>query len=150
MKHFIIILIAALHTNFLSDQENTNEVSIESKPKNVTVFLTGAELGHTNEVTLKKGKNLLKFTGLSSKMDQSSVVVDLENKSLVILSVFSHNNFLTKAENSPIIKSLKDTIDKVQDIITSTSGRIESYNKEKELLFKTSNYSTDENNVKKI
>lgn len=146
----MLVLSVFLAKESLFSQENIPELKVESNPKNVTVFLTGAELSHTNQVSLKKGKNLLKFIGLSSKMDEGSIVVDLENKSLVILSVYSHNNFLTRAESSPVIKSLKDTIEKIEEVHASVTGKIDSYNKEKDLLFKSSTSSTNENNVKLI
>ena len=86
--------------------DNVTESKIEAKPSIVTVFLTGAQLGHKTEVKLVKGKNQLKFIGLSSKMDQGSIVVDIENKNMVILSVFFNNNFLAEIEKNPQVKAV--------------------------------------------
>jgi uncharacterized protein (TIGR02231 family) len=117
--------------------EDIYEVKVESKPKEVTVFLTGAELRHSiDNVTLKQGKNLVKFVGLSSKLDANSIVVDVEKKNVVILSVYSSNNFLAPVADNLKIKPIKDSIERVEDELAVIKGAEESYTKEKELLYK--------------
>ena len=130
----IIMILATLPA--LAGIENINEIKVETKPKQITVFLTGAELRHDAAVDLKTGKNLVKFTGLSSKLDPSSIIVDVEKKTVVILSVYSNNNFLAPVLDNKKIKALKDSIDQEKDQLANLKGTIETLNKEKELLYK--------------
>src|SRR5687767_3922909 len=142
MKKTICFLLASacsflIHANpgTLSD-EQPKEVKVTSKPSQVTVFLTGAELRHTSSVTVQKGKSLVTFVGLSSKLDPGSIVVDIEKKNIVILSVYSTNNFLTVVPDNPKTKPIKDSITKTEDALAMIKGTVESLTKEKELMYK--------------
>ncbi len=116
--------------------EEVREVKAEAKPHQVTVFLTGAELRYKSSVTLVKGKNLVKFIGLSAKLDPNSIVVDVEKKNVVILSVFSNNNFLAMMTDNPKIKPIRDSIEILKDELAMLRGRKEAMMQEKELLYK--------------
>jgi hypothetical protein len=102
---FLLFFTSCMSSVFAED---VNELKIQSETERVTVFLTGAELAQTAKVNIKKGKNLVRFTALSSKLDPGSIVVDLDNKNVVILSVFSSNNFLSQLEKKPAIKEIHE------------------------------------------
>jgi uncharacterized protein (TIGR02231 family) len=116
--------------------EEQHEIEVKSEIKQAIVYLTGAELLHDSKVTVKKGKNLIKFKGLSSKLDPKSIVVDVENKSIVILSVYSSNNFLEPVLDNPKIKPVKDSLEKVMDEIAMLNGLKDALTQEKNLMFK--------------
>ncbi|MEW6467892.1 MAG: DUF4139 domain-containing protein [Bacteroidota bacterium] len=117
-------------------EESAPEIKVASKPSLVTVFLTGAELRHTAPVTVQKGKSLVIFTGLSSKLDPGSIIVDIEKKNIAILSVYSTNNFLTVVPDNPKTKPIRDSIAFTEDALAEIKGKIESLTKEKELMYK--------------
>lgn len=120
----------------VSFAEEQHEIEVKSEIKQAIVYLTGAELLHDSKVTVKKGKNLIKFKGLSSKLDPKSIVVDVENKGIVILSVYSSNNFLEPVLDNPKIKPVKDSLEKIQDEIAMMNGLKDALNQEKTLMFK--------------
>ncbi|MFZ5552837.1 MAG: DUF4139 domain-containing protein [Bacteroidota bacterium] len=139
----LFLLAVACMAEAVVPADEMHEQKVEAKPSAVTVFLTGAELGYKTSVKLKKGKNLVKFTGLSSKMDPGSIVVDVEDKKMVILSVYSTNNFLAQMEKNPKVKAVRDTLDNVKDRLAKVSFRKETLMKEKEMLFKDNYIYTD-------
>lgn len=121
---------------FLSNAEDIPEVKSEPKPYQVTVFLTGAELRYNSKVNLQKGKNLVKFTNLSAKLDPGSIIVDLEKKSAVILSVFSGNNFLQPVADNAKIRPIRDSIELLKDELAMLRGKKDALSQEKNLLAK--------------
>ncbi len=136
MKKTLILLVSAMSVFSPGVAEEVKELKVASKTAQVTVFLNGAELRHDANVTLKQGKNLVKFTGLSSKLDPSSIVVDISNKNMVILSVYNTTNFLAPLADNPRVKPLKDSIEQAEDRLAIIKGMIETYTREKELLYK--------------
>lgn len=128
--------------------EELHEQNVAARPSAITVYMTGAELGYKTSVKLKKGKNLVKFTGLSSKIDPGSIVVDIDNKEMIILSVYSTNNFLAEMEKNPKVKLVRDTLENVKDRLAKVSFRKETLLKEKEILFKENYVYTDKDIVK--
>lgn len=150
MKAKFTFLFLFFYANVFSQKEAIHEKSTEVKPNEVTVFMTGAELSHTSSIQFSKGKNLIVFKNLSSKIDPSSIVVDIENKGVMILSVYNTNNFLKQPESSPAIKSIKDSIERVQDQLHLVKGKMETLQKEKQLLFVKETIAPSKDDIKKI
>jgi uncharacterized protein (TIGR02231 family) len=147
---FNLALLVMLHTSTRAQDPGFDFFpGIEMRPSTVTVFLTGAELGHTAEIKLEKGKNEIKFINLSSKMDQNSIVVDLDNKNVTILSVFFSNNYLAEMEKNPQVKAFTDSTERIQDKLFLLDAKKETISKEKELLFKK-DYTGLDNDVNKL
>ncbi|HLP11658.1 MAG TPA: DUF4139 domain-containing protein [Flavobacteriales bacterium] len=149
MKTTSILATLVISFNAMAAGDNVNNIETPSKPFGVTVFLTGAELGHTTEVKLQKGKNEVKFTGLSSKMDQESIVVDIADKNITILSVFFSNNFLAEMQKNPKVKILRDSVERIKDKLAFLEGKKETIIKEKDLLFKK-DYEGLDNDIAKL
>ncbi len=134
MKRFFVC--ATLITGLNLSAEEIPEIKSEPKPYQVTVFLTGAELRYQSPINLNKGKNLIKFTNLSAKLDANSIIVDVEKKNVVILSVFSGNNFLQPVNDNAKIRPIKDSIELVKDELAMLRGKKEAFTLEKDLLSK--------------
>ncbi|MCC7303208.1 MAG: DUF4139 domain-containing protein [Bacteroidia bacterium] len=134
MKKVTMIILLVL--SMMAFAEEVPEVNSEPKPYQVTVFLTGAELRYHADLNLQKGKNLVKFTNLSAKLDPGSIIVDINKKSAVILSVFSGNNFLQPVPDNTKIRPIRDSIELVKDELALLRGRKDALTQEKELLSK--------------
>jgi uncharacterized protein (TIGR02231 family) len=82
--------------------------SVTAPITDVTLFLTGAQVTHKGEVTLKKGENTLVLSGLTAGMDVNSIQI-LGNKDYTILSVKHQMNYTSKVSNSRV-RTLQDSI----------------------------------------
>lgn len=113
--------------------QQEQELHLTPEIKNVTVFLNGAEIKHSEPVTLKKGNNKIVFDKLSAYMDvksvQASIVGDAD-----ILSVSSESNYLTAEKLDPRIKELKDSIDLFNSEISAINNELDANSTEKYML----------------
>lgn len=104
IKIAILITLLAVPLG-LTSQENT-EQEIKTEVKDVTVFLDGAQITRKETVALHKGKNTLKFSGLSPYIDASSIQAKAKGE-LTILSVNHQQNFLDKLKKSEELTGLE-------------------------------------------
>ena len=81
--------------------------------KNVTVFRSGANLEHTATANLQSGNNELVIDGLSSYLDINSIQVNCP-AAVTILGIEFSNDFLGEENISPVVKSLKDSLESIQ------------------------------------
>ena len=84
-----LLLICCIN---LKAQEN--KFNSTSDVKKVTVFLTGAELNHEAKIKLKKGKNIVTFSGLSPRLDERSINLTPGSPEINVLYINSHTNYL--------------------------------------------------------
>ena len=98
MKHLSIYLFIIPFLVFANDR------ILPSRIKSVTVYLSGAQITRTAHCTLSEGSNEITFTGLSHKIDESSIQIS-GLKSVSILSISYDKNYLNKQLNDPNSKS---------------------------------------------
>jgi uncharacterized protein (TIGR02231 family) len=84
--------------------------TVSSSVKSVTVFLSGAQIEHKAETTIKSGKQTVVISGLSPGLDSRSIMVDTEPKSVIIVSVSSRATPTTTTANNASISALRDSI----------------------------------------
>lgn len=113
--------------------QQENEVHITPAIKNVTVFLNGAEIKHSESVQLKKGTTRLVFDKLSAFVELKSVQASLEGDA-DIQSVSTESNFLSTEKLEPRIKELKDSIDMLNSEITTITNELDANAIEKYML----------------
>jgi uncharacterized protein (TIGR02231 family) len=82
--------------------------SVTAPITDVTLFLSGAQVTHKGEVSLKKGENALVLSGLTAGMDINSIQI-LGNKDYTILSVKHQMNYTSKVSNTRV-RALQDSI----------------------------------------
>ncbi len=133
MKNKIIglLLVSAIQ---LSAQEH--KLSSTSEVKKVTVFLTGAELNHEAKIKLKKGKNVVTFTGLSPKLDERSINLDPGSSDINVLYINTHTNYLDEKKDNQKIQDLKDSVEFYKDKLALLKFEQDALETEKSLLFK--------------
>ena len=104
------LLICAIKLN-----AQENKFNASSEVKKVTVFLTGAELNHEVKIKLKKGKNIVTFTGLSPRLDERSINLTPGSSEINVLYINSHTNYLDVKKDNEKIQNLKDSVEVYKD-----------------------------------
>ena len=82
--------------------------SVTAPITDVTLFLSGAQVTHKGDVTLKKGENTLVLSGLTAGMDVNSIQI-LGSKDYTILSVKHQMNYTSKVSNTRV-RAIQDSI----------------------------------------
>lgn len=104
-----------------------------SKIKEVTVYLSGAQITRTAECHLNEGSNEVIFTGLSSKIDESSIQISGLN-AVSILSIAYNINYLEKSESNPKVKEWEDEIKTLEHKIALLKNTILGLEEEEKVI----------------
>ena len=133
---FILALGAAAHTG----AQTTHKLAI----RDVTVFLSGAELHSDAELTLARGENDIVFTNVAGDVNDKSTTVAATN-GVVVESVTFQNNYLAPRQLSVQAEQLKDSIALVTNSQELIRNKITVLSKQSGLLWKAdSNLRADE------
>ncbi len=109
------------------------QTSISSEIKNVTVFLSGAEINRSTEVDLKKGRNLIVLKGLSPSLLKASLRI--EPSTDVDIMATSHSfNYLTEEIDNDLVRTIKDSIEFYSSKVDVINNDVNAYQIEKKLL----------------
>ena len=112
MKNFVLLLFLALP--FLSF---SNKPKTPSSIKEVVVYLNGAQITRTASCQLIEGSNEVVFSGLSHKIDESSIQVSGLGP-VSILSIAYGINYLEKSESNPKIKEWDSQVQQLEHEIS--------------------------------
>ena len=134
MKKNLLFIFSILSFFSLSAQKEKTE-SINAPINHVTVYLDGAEVSQSKQVSLVAGRNNLVFVGLSPNILEKSIRVTT-SEDISILSISMQNNFTTKPDDKPRIAQLKDSIDLIERKIYAFMDDTAAYQTEKRLLLK--------------
>uniref|UniRef100_UPI00404B3C14 mucoidy inhibitor MuiA family protein n=1 Tax=Flavobacterium sp. TaxID=239 RepID=UPI00404B3C14 len=111
----------------------SNEIKNKPTTKEVTVYLTGAQITAESSVNVKAGSNTIILTDLSTLIDESSIQVSgLLNAS--IQSIGFTINHLTKKNESEAIKALENELITNRRIYASIESKIKGLEEEESLL----------------
>ena len=119
-KSFLFLLLIA---GQLEAQKPTVK-EIKTTLKEATVFIEGAHLKRTGEITLIKGKTLLEIKGLSPFIDEKSIQVKGFGD-FTILSVNHHFNHIDKLQKNQQLETLKNKAIQLEKEITLNNARLE-------------------------
>jgi uncharacterized protein (TIGR02231 family) len=122
------ILFVAL-SNFTFADEKT----VDAKITNVTVFLKGAQVEHKAKVQLQNGINTIVFSNLSQYLDPNTFEVS-GTGFFSLLSIVPRVNYLTTLNDHPKIKSLKDSLQLLQQNIELYNEMLQVYENEKTMI----------------
>nr|WP_321223624.1 mucoidy inhibitor MuiA family protein [uncultured Psychroserpens sp.] len=101
--------------------------------KKVTVYLSGAQIERSANITLEKGTREFVFNKLSPNIEESSIQISgLKNAS--ILSVNFGINYLSKQDTSSEVETIKAQIEKLNNQYISQDNIIMGYNEELYLI----------------
>ncbi len=124
---FTVLVMKAQTTEF------TQEVN--SPVQSAIIYLYGAEVNHSKQVTLNQGRNKIVFIGLSPKIVSKSIQVNVGN-SVSILSISDAVNYMANQKESLKIKQLKDSVQLLSEAVALTNYDIDAYSTEKNMLLK--------------
>ncbi len=133
MKKSLLVATALLIALRVAAGDETPQ-KVEAPIKSVIIYLTGAEVTHRKKVTLEAGRNMLVFTGLSSKLISKSIQFTA-GSSVSILSISDRIDYLSsqqRAENRG--RQLSDSLTGSGDKVTQLQYDIQAYTEEKALL----------------
>ncbi|MBC7424941.1 MAG: DUF4139 domain-containing protein, partial [Bacteroidia bacterium] len=136
MKHLIIILASVLPA--LSFGQTTK--TITSKPDKATVYLTGAELTHIEQVSLANGMNEIILEGVSPNAEEGSISAIFKGAGFVIDTRKSYRYPEQLKNNSDLKKYARelalliDSIEEINFLLIDTKNKLTALEKEKYLL----------------
>lgn len=145
MKNLAAVLCFFLVSSWLGAQD-INTIKIASDIKRVTVFITGGEEHRTATVSLKKGRNKLIFTDISTVADHKSVQFN-SDKAFNLVSVSSEIDYLSFVDNNPRIKLLQDTLQLMRAKVVDLQNEMDAYQQEKQLLMKNNDIKGEQHNL---
>lgn len=138
MKYSILLFLLSYTISFSS-----NTKPIPSTVKSVTVFVNGAEITRTANITLPIGTTQFTFGKLSPYIQENSIQVSgLKNTS--IISINYGINYITKQDKTEDIEGFQDKIKTLNDLIQLENDLISGY--EEELNIITENRQLGNNN----
>jgi uncharacterized protein (TIGR02231 family) len=117
---------------FIADHvsaQTTQKLNIDG----ATVFLNGAELVSSAQLTLAKGENDILFTNVAGDVSSQSLTVNATNGVVVEAATFQ-NNYLASENVSPRAQALKDSIELVTAYKEVLANKIAVLTEEVEVL----------------
>ena len=120
------------------------EKTLQTSIKEATVFLSGAQIIESGQVSIPSGNTALIITGLSSFVNDNSVQIKGEGN-FIVLSVNTRKNYLTKTTQDYKIDSLEKALEKVVSKIDSDNARKEVLAEKMSLLNQNKNLGNNSN-----
>ena len=144
MKYLFTFLIFT--TNLISFSQEIKTTKINSSIKAVTIFLTGGEVHRKASTNLKKGRNKLVFTQISTVADNKSIQFSSETP-LSLVSVSSEIDYLSVTERNPKIRAIKDSIQLINDEVVDLQNEKSAYQVERQLLEQNKSIKGEQQNL---
>jgi len=146
MKKFLgLIFVLGAITNFCFSQD-VNSIKVSSEIKKVTVFLTGGEEHRTASVNLKKGRNKIIFTNISTVADHKSVQFNAD-KEFALVSVSAEIDYISFIDNNPRIKLIRDSLSVLRAKVVDLQNEQDAFIEEKKLLQKNTDIKGENQNL---
>jgi uncharacterized protein (TIGR02231 family) len=145
MKNLLIamfVLAASAQVN--AQTETTHEVS--TPVKSVIIYLDGAEVMQSKQVSLNAGRNKVVFTGLSARLIPKSIQATASGEA-TILAVSDQINYLSKQSESARVKQLKDSVETLTQSISKIRAEREAYDIEKGMMLENKSIGGNEKGV---
>ena len=146
MKNRFFLAITTFFIVQTSFGQNSS-LTVDSKIKNVTVFLSGAQISRTATTPLSKGRNELLFKGISPNIDKESIQLSGEGK-FTIVSVAHQYNFLEETNSKEQVKQLMEQSKKYKEQIEDLTIQIDVFKAEEQMLVKNQEIGGSNTGVK--
>lgn len=137
MRHSILILIFMV--SFFKSQEIKKEIDV----KQATVFLQGAKVFGSTNVTLQKGRNTVKIINLPNDLDENTYKINLE-RNTTLLSITPQSNYLKNDELTDGEKKLDDERKKIQRQVNLLNIQIKNLTGEQNIINDNLKVSTND------
>ncbi len=136
----LLLLVSVFAGAFAQD------VTVKHQIKNVTVYLSGAEIVRTGQVKVPQGKSTLVFSEISSSIDKNGIQVIFDNKNVKVLAISLSDKIVY--ENNNAWKNINNKFLDINNQIDIVNLKIKSF--EKQLLFLEKNMVLNGNAVASI
>ena len=146
MKKFIYLSVLLIFILPSLKAQDIKEKKIGTTISSAVIYLTGAEIIRSKKININSGKTRLIFKDLSSKLDSKSIRITTNNN-VDILGISSKINYLSKKEDMPNIKKLKDSLKLITRQIQDISDEADAYIVEKQMLLKNTSIGGQDNGV---
>lgn len=144
MKKLILICLI-ISVKFCTAQEYY-EQKIKTDIHAVTVFITGGEIERQADLNLKRGRNKLVFTDISTVADGKSIQFTAD-KAFNLVSIHTEIDYLSSAHNNPQIQKLRDSLEIINLKITDLKNERNGYKDEKDLLLLNNSIKAEDQNL---
>ena len=131
MKKSFLIILSILICLFTYAQDTPKEIKTDIS--DVTVFLNGAQVNRSGKGNLPAGNSQVIFRNLPTVIVPQSVQVSGKGN-FTILSVQYQINYLKEQEITPRMKALNDSLELIEDKISSENNLLYVYNSEEGLI----------------
>lgn len=135
MKHFLIASI--LFFSCIAYSGN-NERMADSEIDEVTVFLQGAQINRTGNVTVPEGQSEIIFTGISPLLKRESLQAGSKS-SITILSVHYETKLTEKKQDLDELKDLESKRNQLYKKITRLNAKLEVIQIQENMITNLSN-----------
>jgi uncharacterized protein (TIGR02231 family) len=144
-----IILVGALLFGLfpVMKSQDIKEKTIETSINSATVYLTGAEIVRNKQIALTQGRTRLIFSNLSPKLDSKSIRVTINDERIDLLGISSQINYLSKNDDLPKIKTLKDSLILLNAKIQDLNDESDALNTEKKMILSNMSIGGQDNGV---
>lgn len=142
MKTFILLLICMIAVN-VQAQQSINAVS---KPKSVTLFLSGAQVTRSANVNLQAGITDVVFPELSDNIDPNTIRVTGQG-AFTIISVNHQSNFLKSKKELKDAETLKLRKKEILKLLDINAGDQYVLHTEEDLLKTNQNLHGNDKNI---
>ncbi|MBD3907005.1 DUF4139 domain-containing protein [Chryseobacterium sp. Ch-15] len=125
--------------SFFKSQEIKKEIDV----KQATVFLQGAKVFGSTNVTLQKGRNTVKIINLPNDLDENTYKINLE-RNTTLLSITPQSNYLKNDELTDGEKKLDDERKKIQRQVNLLNIQIKNLTGEQNIINDNLKVSTND------
>ena len=133
-----IFTILALFLFSSSFSQSFIEKELKTEIKEVTVFLSGAQIFESGTITIPAGKAILRIKNLSPYLDEKSIQVKADGD-FTILSVNHKFNYLNELKKDAEIDSLKKMVEALELAIYRENARLAVLKEKQSLLNENKN-----------
>src|SRR4051812_48476656 len=137
MRLTFTILLLFLITQVFS--QTFREKELKTEINEVTVFLNGAQIFESGNISIPTGKTILKIKNLSPYLDEKSIQVKADGD-FTILSVNHKFNYLNEIKKDEKLDSLKKLVDDIQLTVSRENARLDVLKEKQSLLNENKNF----------
>lgn len=131
MKNTLLVVTTLLFSFY---HAIADDYPIASKSVAIKVYPSGAELKHQASASLTNGTHRVIFKNLPPEIFDGSVRLSGSGPAMTILSVEYRKDFINDVEKLPRFKSLQDSIENLQSVLTDLGNKVEVLEQEKQLF----------------
>jgi uncharacterized protein (TIGR02231 family) len=147
MKKIQLIVCLLVANNLIIYGQATESIQEINTPiQSAIIYLYGAEVSHSKQISLNPGKNKIVFTGLSPKLTAKSIQVNVSSD-VSILAISDAINYMSNQKESGRIKQLRDSAAILSDALSIINNEKDAYTTEKNMLLKNDAIGGNEKGV---